>query len=54
MEALDDLLFIKSLVIESVKANGYAVLNADDPMVVQASNRVNCNIIYFSKQEDTT
>ena len=52
VETLDDLLFIKSLVIESVKPNGYAVLNADDPMVVQASNRVNCNIIYFSKQED--
>ena len=49
---LEDLLHIKSLVIESIKPNGYAVLNADDPMVVQAAKRVNSNIIYFSKQED--
>jgi cyanophycin synthetase len=38
--------------VESIKAYGYAVLNADDPMVLQASDRVRCKIIYFSKQED--
>ena len=43
---------MKSLVVESIKAYGYAVLNADDPMVLQASDRVRCKIIYFSKQED--
>lgn len=49
---LDDLLYVKSLVIEAVKTNGYVVLNADDPMVVQAAKRVRSNTIYFSKQED--
>jgi len=49
---LEDLLHVKSLVVEAVKSNGYAVLNADDSMVVQAAKRVKCNIIYFSKRED--
>ncbi|MBM7581509.1 cyanophycin synthetase [Caldicoprobacter guelmensis] len=49
---LEDLLHVKSLVVEAVKTNGYVVLNADDPMVVEAAKRVKSNIIYFSKQED--
>ena len=52
INTLEDLLHVKSLVVESIKAYGYAVLNADDPMVLQASDRVRCKIIYFSKQED--
>lgn len=52
INTLEDLLHVKSLVVESIKADGYAVLNADDPMVLQASDRVRCKIIYFSKQED--
>jgi len=49
---LEDLLHVKSLVVEAVKTNGYVVLNADDPMVVEAAKRVKSNIIYFSRQED--
>jgi cyanophycin synthetase len=49
---LEDLLHVKSLVVEAVKTNGYAVLNADDPMVVQAAKKIRSNIIYFSRQED--
>lgn len=52
IETLEDLLYVKSLVIEAVKTNGYAVLNADDPLVVQAAQRTKSNIIYFSKEED--
>ena len=52
VETLEDLLYVKSLVIEAVKTNGYAVLNADDPLVVQAAQRTKSNIIYFSKEED--
>jgi len=52
VETLEDLLHVKSLVVEAVKSNGYAVLNADDPMVVQAAKRVKANIIYFSVNED--
>jgi len=46
---LQDLLHVKSLVVETVKRNGYAILNADDSIVIQSSNRVNCNIVYFSR-----
>ena len=49
INTLEDLLHVKSLVVESIKAYGYAVLNADDPMVLQASDRVRCKIIYFFK-----
>lgn len=52
IETLEEMLHVKSLVIEAIKSNGYAVLNADDKMVVQAAKRVKANIIYFSRQED--
>lgn len=52
IKTLDDLLHVKSLVVEAVKSNGCAVLNADDPIVVQAADRLKSNIIYFSRQED--
>ncbi|MDD2503468.1 MAG: cyanophycin synthetase, partial [Clostridia bacterium] len=49
---LEDMLQVKSLVVEAVKSNGYAVLNADDKLAVQAAERTKANIIYFSVQED--
>lgn len=49
MESLEDLAFAKSLVVEAIKANGFAVLNADDAMTPFISASVQCNIIYFSK-----
>ncbi|NLI60330.1 MAG: cyanophycin synthetase [Clostridiales bacterium] len=52
VDTLDDLLDVKSLVTESIKASGYAVLNADDPMVVQTAKRVKSKIVFFSRQED--
>jgi len=52
VETLEDLFHVKSLVVEAVKSNGYAVLNADDPLVVQAAEQTKANIIYFSRQED--
>ncbi len=52
VETLEDLLLVKVLVVEAVKTNGYAVLNADDPLVVRAADRVRANIIYFSRQEN--
>lgn len=52
IDTLEDLAYVKSLVVESIKENGYAILNADDSMVVQVADRVKSNIIYFSKEED--
>lgn len=50
--SLEDLVHVKSLVIESIKSNGYAVLNADDPMVIPLARKTRGNVIYFSKRED--
>lgn len=52
IECIEDLVHLKSLVVEAVKEYGYAVLNADDPCVNILSQRVRCNIIYFSKNPD--
>jgi len=52
VETLEDMLHVKSLVIEAVKSNGFVVLNADDQLVVQAASRTKANVIYFSIQED--
>gem|GEM_PF-5588123 len=35
--------------VEAVKAEGFAVLNADDRMTDYVSRSVQCNIIYFSQ-----
>ncbi|NLC44675.1 MAG: cyanophycin synthetase [Clostridiales bacterium] len=52
VETLEDMLHVKSLVVEAVKSNGYVVLNADDKLVVRAAEKTKANIIYFSVQED--
>lgn len=49
---LQDLAFVKSLVVEAVRSDGYAVLNADDALTPFISKRINCNIIYFSRNKD--
>ena len=40
IKSLNDLYHVKSLVIESVKSNGYAVLNADDKIITQSVNNI--------------
>lgn len=52
INTLEDLAFVKSLVVEAVKDRGYAVLNADDPLTPMISERVKCRIIYFSRNKD--
>jgi cyanophycin synthetase len=49
---LDDLIFVKSLVIEQIKPDGYAILNADDKMSVEAGKRSESNKIFFSMRQD--
>ena len=49
VDTIEDLVYVKSLVIEAVKSYGYAVLNADDPTVPLLSQRLRSNVIYFSK-----
>lgn len=52
IETIEDLIDVKSLVVEAVKDYGYAVLNADDSSVNILKQRVRCNIIYFSKNPE--
>lgn len=54
VNTLEDLAYVKSLVVEAVKPDGYAVLNADDYMVLEVIPRVKSNIIYFSKSYDNS
>ena len=46
---IDDLAGVKSLVIEAVRDNGYAVLNADDKMTPFFIKRINCKLIMFTR-----
>ncbi|MDI3481560.1 MAG: cyanophycin synthetase [Tepidanaerobacteraceae bacterium] len=52
VETLEDLAFVKSLVIEQIKPGGVAVLNADDRMSVEIKDRARGEIIFFSTEED--
>ena len=45
---MEDLVMVKSLVGESVKRDGYVVINADDKWSIEATKRITANIIYFS------
>jgi cyanophycin synthetase len=51
LETLEDIAHVKALVVEAVKPNGWAVLNADDPMVQYFAGRARCGILYFSWDE---
>ena len=48
LDSLEDLAFAKSLVIEAVKPDGYAVLNADDNMTGYFMKRAAAEVILFS------
>lgn len=52
IKTLEDLAYVKALVIEAVKRNGYCVLNADDPLTPFLSQRARGEIIYFSRFEN--
>lgn len=48
INTIDELLNIKSRVIEAVKENGTCVLNADDPWIMKAVNRAGGSVLLFS------
>lgn len=49
---MEDLSFVKSLVLEAVKPNGYSVINADDEWSRKLIDRAKGEIIYFSKDKN--
>lgn len=48
INTLEEMADVKGLVVEAVKKDGWAVLNANDPYTPQIAANVKCNIIYFS------
>lgn len=52
IETIEDIVYIKSLVVEATKLHGYSVLNADDPEVVKMSKSSRGRVIYFSRKEN--
>jgi len=48
IDTVEDLAHLKSVVVETASPNGYAVLNADDPLVSAMARRVKAQIAYFS------
>jgi cyanophycin synthetase len=52
IHSLDDLARVKSVVINSVKKDGWAVLNADNKHCVDIGKKADCNVAYFSRNEN--
>ena len=52
IDTLDDLARVKSVVVRSVKKEGWAILNADDEQCMKIASDINCNVAYFSMDED--
>lgn len=48
IETVEDLAHLKSVVAEIARPNGYAILNADDPLVAGMAERVKAQVAYFS------
>ncbi|TVQ10420.1 MAG: cyanophycin synthetase [Leptolyngbya sp. DLM2.Bin27] len=48
IETLEDMAHLKSVVVEAVRPSGYAVLNADDPLVAAMAQKVKSQVAYFS------
>lgn len=51
IETIDDLARVKSVVVKSVKKEGWAILNADDENCMKIVNDLECQIAYFSMDE---
>lgn len=48
----DDLAYVKSVIAEEVREDGYAILNADEPLVQEMQQRVTSKIAWFSGNPD--
>ena len=52
IETIEQMAQVKSVVAETVKPEGYAVLNADDPLVAAMAQKVKSKVAYFSMNPD--
>ncbi len=52
IHTLEDMARVKAVVVESVKPDGYAVLNADNKYCVNIGKNAHCKVAYFSMHEN--
>lgn len=52
INTLEDMAKVKGVVAESVAPAGYAILNADDPLVTEIRRSVDCKVAFFSLNEN--
>jgi cyanophycin synthetase len=52
INSIEQMAKVKSVVPETVFPHGYAVLNADDDLVYKMAEELDCNIAFFSMNED--
>ena len=52
IDTIEQMARVKSVVAETVHSEGYAILNADDPLVAAMAEQVNCKVAYFSMNPD--
>ncbi|MCZ8169886.1 MAG: cyanophycin synthetase [Flavobacterium sp.] len=53
IHTLDDLARVKSVVVRSVKKDGWAILNADDEHCMKIAQDLSCQVAYFSMDENS-
>jgi len=53
IDTIEDLARLKSVVVKTTLPSGYAVLNADDPLVVSMAKEVDATVAYFSMAPDS-
>ncbi|XWK86806.1 MAG: cyanophycin synthetase [Phormidium sp.] len=53
IDTVEKLAHVKSVVAEAIHPNGYAVLNADDPLVSAMAQRTKAQIAYFSMNPES-
>lgn len=52
INTLEDMAKVKAVIVESVKRDGYAVVNADNKHCVTIGKNASCNVAYFSLDEN--
>jgi cyanophycin synthetase len=53
IDTVEQMAKVKGVLAETVMPSGYAVLNADDPLVVEMAERVKAQVAYFSMNPDS-
>lgn len=52
IDTIEQMAKVKGVIAETVKPDGYAILNADDPLVAAMAEKVSCKVAYFSMNPD--